>query len=199
MRLNRLGNLLAVLACLPALPAAAQWKVQERIETYAVSGQTGMALYEAIGARGPKVGVGRAIAYTDFDLTWSRDYRPQPDGSCQLASARPNLTITYRLPKATGSMPAQLQARWATFIAGVEAHERVHGEIIRDMVRQIEEATVGVSAPADPQCRKVRGLVQEKLPAIVDARNQRNRDFDRKELSDGGNVHQLILALVDPR
>ena len=45
----------------PAL--ASDWKAVEMIETYAISGDTGIALYRSIGEKGPKVGVGRAIAY----------------------------------------------------------------------------------------------------------------------------------------
>ena len=97
---------LFALAALPAA-AAADWRPVERIEHYAITGSTGIELYRSIGDNGPSVGIGRAIAYTDFDLLWSRDYRPQADGSCVLASARPSLTITYLLPRAPASLPAQ--------------------------------------------------------------------------------------------
>src|SRR5690606_16475258 len=87
-------------------PSHADWKPVERVEHYRVSGRSGIELYRSIGENGPLVGVGRAIAYTDFKLLWSRAYRPQADGSCTLASARPSLTITYRLPRAAGDLPA---------------------------------------------------------------------------------------------
>lgn len=75
------------------------WKPAEQIKTYAISGDTGGALYQSIGERGPTAGV-QAIAHTTFKLTWRRDYRPQPDGACVLATAKPNLTIIYTWPKA---------------------------------------------------------------------------------------------------
>jgi len=34
---------------------------------------------------------------------------------------------------------------------------------------------------------------------IFPAHQQRNRDFDKVELGDGGNVQQLILQLVNER
>lgn len=82
------------LCALPLSAQAADWKPAEQIKTYAISGNTGGALYQSIGERGPTAGV-QAIAHTTFKLTWRRDYRPQPDGACVLATARPNLTIIY--------------------------------------------------------------------------------------------------------
>ena len=187
------------LACLAAaLPglAFAGWKPVERIEHYRISGRSGIELYRSIGENGPVIGVGRAVAYTDFKLLWSRDYRPQPDGSCKLVTARPSLTITYRLPKAPDSLPEATRRAWAAFLAGIAAHEKVHGDIIVDMVRQIEAVSIGLAAPADPGCKKVRAALQAKLGPLSQAQRQRSRDFDRDEMRDGGNVHRLILALI---
>lgn len=194
--MKRIVLCLLALVAIPA-SAAADWRPVERIEHYTITGTTGIDLYRSIGERGPSVGIGRAIAYTDFDLLWSRDYRPQPDGSCVLASARPSLTITYRLPRPAGPLPPHTQRLWDVFIAGVEKHERVHGEIILDMTRQIEAVSVGLSAENDPGCQKVRAELQRKLVGISEERHARNREFDRVELSEGGNVHQLVLALVN--
>jgi len=188
---------LTLAALVAAMPAQADWKPVERVQTYAISGATGIALYESIGARGPQVGIGRAIAYTDFDLKWSRDYRPQSDGSCQLVTARPHLIITYRLPKPSAALPAPTRALWATFIAGVEAHERVHGAMIVDMVKAIEAVSVGLTVADDPGCRKIRTELTAKLAALSQEQRAKSRDFDRRELADGGNVHRLILALVN--
>ncbi|MCG6113595.1 MAG: DUF922 domain-containing protein [Mesorhizobium sp.] len=192
-------SFLSFFLALLVLPGAAMadWRPVERVEHYAVTGSTGIELYRSIGENGPSVGVGRAIAYTDFDLLWSRDYRPQADGSCVLASAVPSLTITYRLPRAPAALPAHTQRLWDVFIAGVEKHERVHGEILLDMTRQIEAVSVGLRAENDPDCQKVRAELQRQLVAISEERHERNREFDRVELSEGGNVHQLVLALVN--
>ena len=189
---------LAAAGLAAAMPAAgAEWRAAEKVETYAISGDTGIALYRSIGERGPKVGVGRAIAYTDFELLWSRDYRQQADGSCLLASARPSLTITYRLPKPSGKLPAATRGLWESFIEGVEAHERVHGDFIREMVGKIEAVSVGLSVADDPECRKIRKELTGRLAALSQEQRQRSRDFDRAEMSDGGTVHRLVLALVN--
>lgn len=189
--------ILAACALAPTLAIASDWKPQERVEHYRVSGGSGIELYRSIGANGPRVGPENVIAYTDFKLLWSRDYRPQPDGSCKLVSARPSLTITYRLPKASGNMPAATKGLWERFISGVTAHEKVHGDIIVDMVKEIEKVSVGLSAPNDPDCKKVRAALQSQLGPISERQRARSRDFDRVEMSDGGNVHRLVLELVN--
>ncbi|THK39393.1 DUF922 domain-containing protein [Ensifer sp. MPMI2T] len=185
-------------ACVVALPAIArsEWQAVEKVQTYAISGETGAELYASIGERGPKLGPVRAIAHTDFKLTWTRKYEPQGD-ACVLSTARPKLTITYMLPRPAKALPEGARENWETFIAGVHKHERVHGDFIKDMVRQIESASVGLTVPDDPTCRKIRTELTKRLGALSLAQRQRSRDFDQVELSDGGNVHQLILKLVN--
>ena len=176
--------------------AQAEWKAAEKIVTYPVSGTTGMALYQSIGENGPVIGNGvRAIAHTTFKLLWSRDYQPRGT-ACVLASARPSLTITYTLPKPGSALSPAMKAKWDTFLAGIRKHEAVHGENIRELVRQIEEASVGLTVESDPGCKKIRDALQGKLKGLSDARLKKESDFDRLEMSPGGNVHQLILALV---
>lgn len=184
-----------ILAVLPASGAGA-WEAAERIESYAVSGSSAIELYRSIGENGPKAGAGRAIAFTTYELLWSRDYQPEA-GGCTLKSARPHLTIIYRLPKPSAKLTAPLDGLWARFIAGIEKHERVHGEIILDAVRRIETATVGLRVEGDAGCKAIRAEVQKHVAAAAADMRARNRDFDKREMSDGGNVHRLILALVN--
>ena len=69
--------------------------------------------------------------------------------------------------------------------------------MIREMVKSIETATVGLSVPDDPKCTKIRAEMTKRLSELSQTQRQRSRDFDRTELSEGGNIHQLILALVN--
>lgn len=194
-------RILFLAACLAPMPALAQtWQPVEKVETYAISGKTGAELYRSIGDRGPEVRGGmRTIAHTNFKLTWTRDYRPQPDGACMLVTAKPKLIITYTLPKPSGKLPPATERSWKTFIDGVSAHEKVHGDHIVDMVKAIEAMSIGFSAPADPNCRKIRTELTKRLSDLSLQQRQRSRDFDRVEMSEGGNVHQLILGLVNGR
>jgi predicted secreted Zn-dependent protease len=177
---------------------AQDWQAVERVVPYAVQGGTGLEIYKSIGARGPQLGVARVIAHTGFKLTWTRKYERQGD-ACVITVNKPKLIITYTLPKLKSKLSGPLQDRWDTFIAGVTAHEKVHGDFIKDMVKEIEAMSVGMTVENDPNCQKIRTQLQTRLGELSQAQRARSRDFDQVELNDGGNVHQLILQLVDPR
>lgn len=178
--------------------AQSQWQPVEQIQTYPVTGDSAVDLYASIGERGPKIGKEvRAIAHTNFKLTWTRDYRPQPDGACTLVSARPKLIITYTLPRPASTLAPDLKRKWDVFVEGIRKHELVHGVIITDMVKEIERVSVGLSVANDPKCAKIRTELTAKLDEISKAQQKRSNDYDRMEMSEGGNVHQLILQFVN--
>lgn len=187
---------LGLLLSFPAGVALAAWKAVEQVETYAVAGTSGAALYASIGKRGPNVGVARAIAYTNFKLTWSRNYVPQGN-DCTIVSARPKLIITYTLPEPAERLSGVTAKNWDVFIAGVREHERVHGQIIEDMVRRIEAYSVGLTVAGDPKCKKIRAVLTERLAQLSLEQRQRSRDFDRDELGESGNIRRLVLMLAN--
>jgi predicted secreted Zn-dependent protease len=191
-------------ACSFLLPGAApslaaEWQAKEAVKPYAISGTTGSELYESIGAKGPLIGGStRTIAHTTYDLKWSRKYVPQGD-SCRLVSAKPFLTITYTLPKPSAKLTGAAARHWKTFIDGISAHEKVHGQYVREMVDALIETTVGLTVPGDPGCRKIKEEIKPLILAAGQAYQQKSREFDRVEMSKGANVHSLILALVNGR
>lgn len=176
--------------------ARAEWQAVEKVQTYSIQGKTGAELYASIGERGPGTGLVRAIAHTSFKLTWTRKYEPQR-GGCTIVANKPKLIITYTLPKPGGTLPSSTASKWETFISGVQVHERVHGDHIKDMVKAIEIMSVGLHVPDDPGCRRIRTELTARLGVLSQEQRQKSRDFDRLELSNGGNVHQLILNLVN--
>ena len=197
IQLSRASLVLAFAVLTSTNAAHAEWVATEKIESYKISGTAPMELYTSIGERGPKLGGGRVIAHTNFKLTWQRDYQPQGT-ACVLVSAKPKLVITYTLPKPSQKLPAETKAKWDRFYEGIVTHEKLHGEFIRDLVRQIEQISVGLRAENDPQCQKVRQALQAQLKPISDAHVARHGDYDRVEMSPGGAVHQLILTFLNP-
>lgn len=177
-----------------ATPAAAQ--VTEVETTYAISGETGRALYESIGEKGPMVGGGRAVAHTTFDLKWGRDYVAEGN-ACVLKRVRKFLTITITLPKPSAPLPAETEKRWRRFIAGIRAHEAVHAEYVRTMADEIEAATLGFRQENDPACREIRDAIQPALVAAYDRYKAKNRAFEEKEWSPAGSLPGLIIGLVE--
>lgn len=187
----------ALLLSVPKV-ALAQWTAVEKIDAYAIAGKSGASLYASIGERGPQLGGRvRTIAHTNFKLTWTRKYERQADNACKLVVARPKLIITYTLPKPSERLPEDVSKSWDVFITGVKNHELVHGQMIKDMVQAIEASTLGLSVPEDPGCQKIRSEMQTRLSALSMQQRQKSRDFDRDEMSGGGNIQQLILKLVN--
>lgn len=190
---------LLLLALPPLTPAAhADIRAKKVEKTYAISGTTGAALYQSIGANGPRIrsGAASAIAQTDFDLKWGRDYRR--DGTdCVLAAARPFLTITYTFPKPAENLAPDVAARWRSFIAGIRAHETVHGKYITAMAQDIFDTTVGFRQPNDPSCKKIRNGIQAPLKAAFARYKARTRAFEEAEMGAGGHVRRLILGLIN--
>jgi predicted secreted Zn-dependent protease len=182
-----------------ALPAhAADWQPVERVKLYAISGATGAELYAAIGERGPLIGAVRAIAHTNWDLKWSRQY--MPDGSaCTLVSAKPFLTITTTLPKPAAALAGPAGRLWKVFSDGIAAHEKVHAAGIGAMVDEIITSTVGLRQENDPGCQAIRTEVLKRVTAANEAYKAKSRAFDQAEMSNGGNVQRLILGLVNGR
>ncbi|MGE0501412.1 MAG: DUF922 domain-containing Zn-dependent protease [Rhizobiaceae bacterium] len=188
--------LAGLLAALTAGPARADWKPVDKLETYAITGATGRELYESIGENGPQLGVARVVAYTTFDLKWSRDYRPSK-GGCTLAKARPHLILITKLPKPKGKLPPAAEAAWRTFIDGIRAHEAIHGQHMIEMVEAIEAYSVGLRVEDDPNCKKIRQVLTKRLGELSQEQRRRSNEFDKVEMSQGGNVHRLILALIN--
>lgn len=175
------------------------WQPIEQVQTYAITGDSGIDLYASIGERGPMIGSQvRTIAHTTFKLTWTRRYEPQPDGACKITTNIPRLVIIYTLPKPASPLAADLKKKWDVFIAGIRRHENVHGETIVSMVKEIERVSVGLTAANDPKCSRIRTDLQAKLGDISRAQRQAGVDFDKIEMGEGGNVQKLILALVQP-
>ncbi|WP_245281380.1 DUF922 domain-containing Zn-dependent protease [Rhizobium sp. AAP43] len=177
--------------------SAQSWEPIEKIEHYSIKGTAPMELYQSIGERGPKLGLGRVIAHTSFKLTWQRDYQQQ-GADCVLATAKPKLIITYTLPKPTQKLPSNVQAKWDRFYDGIAAHEKLHGQFMQDLTQQIQDVSIGLSAQNDPGCKKVRAALQAQLKPISDAHGARHSEYDQVEMSPGGAVHQLILTFLNP-
>ncbi|MEO0636102.1 MAG: DUF922 domain-containing protein [Pseudomonadota bacterium] len=176
---------------------ASGWPPTERIVTYSVSGADGRAIYDDIGRKGPRITEAQrpVIAHMTFDLKWGRDYKKTGAG-CVLTRVQPFLTITYTLPKAEG-VSGELARKWQVFAAGIEVHERQHGAYARMLAEEILAQTRDLTTASDnANCDGLRAAVQVEVADAFSRYKARNLEFETREMSAGGNVHQLILGLV---
>ncbi|MEM0899237.1 MAG: DUF922 domain-containing protein [Pseudomonadota bacterium] len=172
------------------------WKPSHTTRFYDVSGQSGIEIYRDIGQKGPSVGIRRAIGLTEWDLKWQRNYVPEND-SCRLTAVRPFLAITTTLPRSRSIRSTDLARKWARFEKGIAVHEQGHSDRLYAVVDDIIARTSELVVFDDPQCREIRAEVQRRVKAAFDRYQADNTAYERREMSNGGNVQQLILELVN--
>ncbi|MDZ7822659.1 MAG: DUF922 domain-containing protein [Ahrensia sp.] len=175
---------------------ATEWTAKETTEYYSVDGASGAAIYKSIGQNGPVINSGtRTIAVTNWDLKWRRDYQPTGN-ACVLARATPLVKITYTLPKPTQKLSDQMAQKWQVFLSGITAHEKVHGDLIKKLASDIIAATVGLTVEDDRGCTKIRQEVLRQVEAQFATYKADNKAFEQGEMARGGNIEQLVRALV---
>jgi predicted secreted Zn-dependent protease len=170
-------------------------KVSEKTRGYEVGGKTGAALLAAMDRSGPKHGfLTRAIAQTRYSVSWTIEWG-ETRNACRVRSIEGELDIIYTYPTANG-LPPGLERRWDRFLAGVKKHEKVHGDMARQMAKAVEKSVGKLSIDNDPGCRKARREAKGRMTAIYADYEARQIGFDAREHREGGRVEGLIEALV---
>lgn len=190
-----LAALLAVCVGLPG-EASASVRVSEKTRHYRISGKTGPALPKAMDRRGPKHGfLTRAIAQTSYSLAWNLEWA-ETAGACRVKRVDGVVSVTYTFPQPVDSLSPAMKRRWRTFFAGVRRHERMHGEIARQMARAVETSLSGLAIGGDPGCRRTRREARRRMAAIYAEYELKQNRFDARDHRDGGPVERLIDALA---
>jgi predicted secreted Zn-dependent protease len=190
------GICIALVACLAASPGLADVKTVVRTETYAIAGNSGEELLDAMDRKGPRHGLrARAMAQTRYEVDWKIDWL-KSDGKCRLNSADATLSIVYRYPALAGPASPRLVRRWKTFIAGVRRHEEMHGKIARQMVAAIHRSVSWRAVGNDRYCIKSQKKIERLIDAGYDKYEARQARFDDKEHAEGGNVDRLLDMLT---
>ncbi len=175
--------------------AVAGVKVSEKTRSYEITGKTGAALLASMDRRGPRHGfLTRAIAQTRYSISWTIEWG-ETRTACRVKKIDGELDITSTYPS-TPALPPTLQRRWTRFLAGVKKHEKVHGDMAREMARAVEKTVAKLSIRNDPGCRKSRAEVKRRTAAIYADYEARQNRFDAREHREGGKVERLIDALA---
>lgn len=195
---------MAVLTCLVALgalcapQASAGTRVLVQTRTYDIAGNSGAALIEAMGSRGPKHGfMTHAIAQTAYTADWELGVI-QDKGSCRIRQANGTLSLFYTFPRLASPATPALKKRWNRFFAGVRAHEGTHGRIAREMMRVTDRSITGLRVANDPYCYKARSEARRRIQAVYAEYEARQNAFDAREHREGGHVEHLVAALIRP-
>lgn len=190
------GYALFVVAGLAGVEAQAGVKSVVDVKTYAVSGDSGQALMEAMDRNGPRHGfLARAIAQTRYSVDWDRTWLVS-NGRCRLMKADVTLKVNYRYPALAGEAPPALKKRWRQFVAGVRKHEETHGRLARRMTDEAYDAAFRISVDDDPFCRKAKAELKQIVHAIYADYEARQQRFDAIEHQPGGPVEKLVRRLT---
>ncbi len=171
-------------------------KVSEKTRSYNITGKTGTALLDAMDRRGPKHGFQtRAIAQTRYTIGWSIEWA-ETRTACRVKGVDGELALTYTYPRVAEKLTPDMSRRWDKFLYGVTKHEKMHGDIARQMVAAAEKSVAKLTVSNDPGCRKSRSEVKRRMAAIYADYEERQVRFDDKEHREGGRVDGLIGALT---
>ena len=67
------------------------------------------------------------------------------------------------------------------------------------MLAELRASIADITIADDATCQKAKREMTRRVKDATRAQKERSRAFDRVELSDGGTVHQLVMALVNER
>jgi predicted secreted Zn-dependent protease len=189
------GICIALVACLAASPALCGVRTTVRTETYAIAGNTGEALLDAMDRRGPRHGLlARAMAQTRYKVHWDTDWL-KSGSRCRLKSADATLSIVYRYPELARPAPRKLERRWKAFLAGVRQHEETHGRLAHRMVL-VAHRSVSRLARKDDLCIRSKRQFERIIDAVYAKYEARQARFDDLEHGEGGNVDRLLFMLT---
>jgi len=189
------GICIALAACLAASPALGGVRISVKTEHYAIAGNTGVALLDAMERRGPRYGLlARAMAQTRYKVDWQYDWL-KSGSRCRLKSADATLSIVYRYPELARPASRELGRRWKIFIAGVRRHEEMHGQIARQMVFAAHKSISKLTRRSD-HCGRAQRQIERIIDGVYAEYEARQARFDDREHGVGGNVDRLLLTLT---
>lgn len=180
MRLPTLLLALAFTATVP-LPAAAKPVQNTSYSYYTISGNSAVAIYNAMISRGPRVNGEKAYAATS--ATTTQDGKLLQASSCQIKDYRLKLDFVIKLPRIANEkvLSTPERGRWHQFQAFLKTHEEHHRTIwlacAADLERQVKAIRVSSCTEADRRAtelwNKVRAACGKKHEAFDAAEQKR--------------------------
>lgn len=152
--------------------------VQQKVETYPVTGNTARQLLDAMNARARPDPVSGKPTYgrTDSHVSWRYRTESRDGRRCKLRSADVKLAIVITLPQwePAGAPPA-LQAKWQDFHAALTAHELQHRALALQAAREIRDMLKDLPA-AD--CKALNAEVERLAAPVMQRLADASRDYD---------------------
>jgi predicted secreted Zn-dependent protease len=119
---------------------------------------------------------GGHMGRADWHVSYQFTTRPAP-GGCAVASVTTKLALKVRLPRWTPAQDASadLQARWARYMAALEVHEAGHLQNGRDFEGNFKRVASGMSGM---DCGALDAAVRAQFDSMSKQAAARDRDYD---------------------
>ena len=163
--------------------ASARIIVKERVTHYNVSGKTGERLWKSINRRGPKVRRTHAVATTNRKLKLRRVKTGIRGSKCVIKNVDMHVSLTYRYPKWVHRRSAKASARrtWDKFYKQLIRHEKAHGKIEKDFVKNVHRAFLKARGSKSKNCRDLKRKISRKIERLQKRANRAHRRLDRRD------------------
>jgi predicted secreted Zn-dependent protease len=163
------------------LPAGVEPFIDRKIVPYEIEGATAEALYASIKEKGPRKGLGRFWAYTEWAVDWH--YRFQETASaCAIdpESLAVRAAIIQYLPlwKGYAGAAEPLKGNFERFRAALNAHEDLHAQHGIDAAREILAALR--TLPAAKTCPEIEAAADAAGKALHEKNRARDAALDAR-------------------
>ena len=168
----------AVLACASGI-AAAEVKVDDKVQTYSITGGTARALWDQMHELGPvdETEHRRFAAVTHWDLRWHYWY--QNSGlECRIDRFEVSVSTRTTLPEwsdAAQGTPA-LRSEWAVFIDHLRTHEAGHRTHGLQAAETVERTIASIGHNRD--CGALGRAIDAAGHAALEAAHRADIDYD---------------------
>ena len=152
-------------------------RISEHVEFYDIGGTSVGALWQNIGARGPRMNAGAWAGHARWDVHWTYEWREVPEG-CQIENASTELAVTYTLPRwlDRDTADAGLAEKWDRFSMALRQHEEGHGANGRRAALRINATLRGLQ-PRDT-CEALIAAADDTARRIIDEEAVNDRLYD---------------------
>lgn len=176
--------------------------IKERSNFYKVYGVTGRQISRSFGIKKPSsknslnLGVGHAIARTDFRIEVKNIKKIERNNSCIITDADILVFADYTFPEWIDSAKASssMQNEWDKFMQYVVWHEKYHVELARRFSEQYLKLIKEIKYPLLADCSIVPKEAKTRIKKLFKLHQSKQRAFDRKENQLQGKSRKIQAA-----
>lgn len=155
----------------------------EVLETYAqdsyrVAAPAGSSLKNSLNRATPIRQNGELFhAYTRWHIDWRFWWNRFDNGRCEITRTTTQLRLTVTLPE-LGDASTSLRDEFERYRERLQFHESGHVRLARETAQAIDRAIRDL--PPQRNCSELEAAANAAAYRLLEAGNQRNRDYDRQ-------------------